>query len=522
MFIREIVELISPVALTDTGESVFNRFNSNEDILSIAVVDQDHRPVGLIERNQLLLKFGRKYGYALFAGRPISAVLEGAPIVVEADTPAAEFMTSMLAERPSELLQGFVVVEDGRYLGVGTPLGLLRSTHATNRRHVKALEHALNAKTDLLAVMSHEIRTPLNGVLTIADVLHRKLEGDPLAPLVNTIVQSGDMLLQLLNDALDISRAEAGKLALNPIALSLPELVGYLRELWAPRAAVAGVELRFEHPEDDAWMLADAVRLKQVLNNLVSNALKFTPEGEVTVRFDTARRGDRIALHAEVHDTGLGVDPANMALVFQPFSQTEAGRAKGGAGLGLAVCKQLIEAMGGVVFATSQLGHGSVFGFDASFTATAAPAARPRPEAPVFHAAPVALRVLVADDNPTNRFVAQTVLTSVEAEVSAVGDGQAALSALAAQPFDVVLMDIKMPVMDGIEALQAIRASGAAWAGIPVIALTANAGRDDVKRYETIGFDAVIGKPFKPSALLLAIETILSRAQDLPVAEAAA
>ena len=515
MLIREICEFVAPAFITTLGGELFDRFNCNDDILVIAIVDTDHRPIGLIERNQFLMKFGRRYGHSLYAGRPIGTMRFPRPIVVEADTQAAEFMGSALAERPSELLHGFVVVDQGRYLGVGTPLGLMRSAHASNRQHTLDLEQALRAKTDLLAVMSHEIRTPLNGVLTIAEILRRKLGDDALAPLVNTIVQSGDMLLQLLNDALDISRAEAGKLSLNPAPLPLSELIAHLRGLWEPRSAEAGLAIRFVAPEgDDVWVMADGMRLKQVLNNLVSNALKFTAQGEVAVVIDAAPRDGRITLRAEVRDTGAGIDEAGMASLFQPFSQTEAGRAKGGAGLGLAVCKQVIEAMGGAIFVVSAPGEGSTFGFDVSFPAADAPASTARPVEPAAAPSP-SLRILVADDNATNRFVAQTLLGIIHAEVTCVEDGAQAIEAMAMQPFDVVLMDIKMPVMDGMEALRRVRASGRPYAMTPMIALTANAGREDVALYSAAGFDAVVGKPFKPEALLRAIDEVLPAEPEL-------
>jgi len=520
MLIRQICENIDPAHINTLGGELYDRFNSNDDVLAIAVVDEQNRPIGLIERNQFLVKFGRRYGHSLYSGRPIGTMLEQRPIVVEADTAATDFMGSALADRASQLLHGFVVTENGRYLGVGTPLGLMRSAHASNLAHLGALEQALRAKTDLLAVMSHEIRTPLNGVLTIADILQRKLDGTPMAPLVGAIVQSGDMLLRLLNDALDISRAEAGKLSLEPGKVHLTAIAADLEHLWAPRAAEAGLAIRVEATGDDAWMLADGMRLKQVLNNFVSNALKFTPRGEVRVRLHAERRDGRVAIHAEVHDTGTGIDAEALASLFQPFAQTEAGRAKGGAGLGLAVCKQVIEAMGGAIFALSTPGLGSTFGFDVAVPESAAPAAAAS-TVETFTPPPSALRILVADDNATNRFVAKTLLATIDAQVSSAVNGREAVDLMAAGPFDVVLMDIKMPVMDGLEALHLIRTCGRPYAATPIIALTANAGRDDVAVYSAAGFDAVVGKPFKPEALLRAIDEVLTAAGALETVQAA-
>ncbi|WP_300578288.1 ATP-binding protein [Phenylobacterium sp.] len=526
--IFDLADPAPPIRSDTRGQLVYDRFEAEPDILAIAVVDEEGRPIGLIERNAFFVAMAAHYGRALYALRPISLLMNRSPLVVEGDVTVAEFCGQALAERASELLRGFIVTNGGRYAGVGSALSLLQATSEANRRHAEEMtriadtlgraeaqaQAALSAKSQFLAVMSHEIRTPLNGVLAIADILERKLAQPELAPYIQTIQDSGQTLLRLLTDALDLSRAEAGRLELSEEPFDLPRLLDDVRSLWSARAEEKGLSLAFSYDgPSDQWALGDAVRIKQVLNNLISNALKFTNSGGIEVALSCVRQDMLLDVEGVVRDTGCGVPPDRLAQIFQPFSQTEDGVRQGGAGLGLSICQQLVTRMGGGIEARRNPGQGSTFRFhiplydvppgDALQTAGEGDEVSPR-----------AFRVLIADDNATNRLVAATLCEMVGGEAHAVEDGEAAVAAAAGGAFDIILMDIKMPRLDGVAATRLIRAGGGPTAGVPIIALTANADPWDAATYLAEGMNAVVEKPIKAERLY---ETMF-RLLDAPAA----
>jgi CheY-like chemotaxis protein len=359
--------------------------------------------------------------------------------------------------------------------------------------------------------MSHEIRTPLNGVLAVADLVQRQLTQESLRPFVQTIIDSGETLLRLLNDALDMSRAEAGRLELNPEPFRLGSLIEDIEALWRPRAQEAGLDYLIQFEGDpETWVLGDAVRIKQVLNNLVGNALKFTKAGKVEVRLITRDLPTGLGLAVEVRDTGAGIAEDQLPDLFNPFSQTDSGRRAGGAGLGLSICRQIAELMDGRVSAASRLGQGSVFMFDVTLPRAA------DPSQPVFveheETAGGAAHILIADDNAANRLVAETLCRMFECTFESAENGAEALHLARTGRFDLVLMDIKMPVMDGLEATRRIRKLGDAGKAMPIIALTANADPRDAQIYLAGGMDAVVEKPIRPDVLLNAMRNLLAEA----------
>lgn len=528
--VRSLASLIQPIAPIPPGthgQKVYERFESEPDTLAIAVVDEEGRPIGLVERNAFFVAMAAHYGRALYAGRPISMLMNPHPLVADGDTPVADFCGEILAERPSELLKGFVVVQGGRYLGVGSALSLLQATSEANRAHAEemtrqadALERArleaqtaLAAKSQFLAVMSHEIRTPLNGVLAIADILGRKLDQAELKPYVRTIQDSGQTLLRLLTDALDLTRADAGRLELSEDGFSVKALLDDLAALWSARAELKGLTLNFVYEgAEDQWALGDAVRLKQVFSNLIGNALKFTPEGGVEVRLVCRRNDIYVHLEGQVRDTGIGVPQDRLSAIFQPFSQTEAGLREGGAGLGLAICKQLVEQMGGEIEAVRNPERGTTFRFSATLFDLPAQdgAASEAGETDLAEGGAGGLHVLIADDNPTNRLVAETLCEMFGCTSESVDDGEQAVDAAATGRFDMILMDIKMPNLDGVGTTRKIRALASAVADVPILALTANADPWDAANYLAQGMDAVVEKPLQPERLLEAINAVFS------------
>jgi signal transduction histidine kinase/ActR/RegA family two-component response regulator len=519
-----LAEPVQPVLATTPGAAVYQRFEREPDVLAIAVVDTAGRPVGIVERNTFFLRMAAEYGRALYAQRPIAMLMNAQPLVVEGEVGLMVFTREVLAERPSELLQGFIVVQDGRYAGIGSALSLLQATSRANRDHawemtkladtLKAAQvqanAALQAKSKFLAVMSHEIRTPLNGVLTVADILGRKLKQAELKPYVQTILDSGATLLRLLTDALDFSRADAGAMELEREPILLSALLDDVAGLWSAPAADKGIDftVSYDGPAD-LWALGDEVRVKQVFNNLIGNALKFTEAGGVTVRLRAEREDVYVRLFAEVADTGPGVDEARLPHIFQPFVQEDAGRAKGGTGLGLAICRELVERMDGAIRALATPGGGLTVAFE--ITSFHAPCDEiggdeGRLESVADSGPAVAdglgLHVLIADDNATNRLVADTLCAMFGCTSQSVEDGVQAMEAARSGRFDLVLMDIKMPRMDGLEAARRLRAEGCR---LPILALTANADPWDAADYIEAGMDGVVEKPIKPAALLAAM-----------------
>jgi two-component system, sensor histidine kinase len=513
----DLVQKAAPISPDMKGQSVYDRFQVEPAALAIAVVDCLGRPIGLVERNAFFVAMAAHYGRAVYALRPVSLLMDPHPLVAEADTPVTEFCGEILANRSADLLKGFVVQRDGLYVGVGSTLDLLQASNAANLAHAEEMtrladtlnrakleaQSALSAKSQFLAVMSHEIRTPMNGVLAIADILQRKLAGTELEAYVATIQDSGQTLLRLLTDALDLSRSDAGRLELAEDSFCVPALADDLAALWTARAEQRKLTLSFSYrgpPEQ--WALGDAVRIKQIFNNLIGNALKFTHVGGVEVVIGVRAEATCIRLEGAVRDTGVGVPAAKLAEIFQPFIQTEAGVREGGAGLGLSICASLVEQMGGQIQALLNEGVGATFQFDIPLFEALAPAAADLPAQADLESGPAAgLHVLIADDNATNRLVAETLCGMFGFTSETVEDGEEAVAAVIGGRFDLVLMDIKMPRLDGLGATRQIRALPDGRAQVPILALTANADPWDAEAYLAQGMDGVVEKPIKADRL---------------------
>ncbi len=379
---------------------------------------------------------------------------------------------------------------------------LLRENAQALERAQAEAQEANRSKSAFVAMMSHELRTPMNGVLGLAHALGETRLDAKQAEYVQMIVQSGDSLMTILNDILDLSKIEAGKLELEAAPFDIRAMAGQVRLFWSETARVKGVDLALEvDPATPAWLLGDAARVRQILMNLVSNALKFTLDGRVVIRIAPAQ--DQIVL--SVADTGLGLSAEQQARLFAPFAQGDRSTARrfGGTGLGLAICRHLAALMDGAIGVESEPGVGSTFTVRLALPATDAPSAREDETA----AAPglAGLRVLVVDDNTVNQVVARAVLEAAGVEVAAVGDGLAALARLGAEPFDMVLMDVHMPVMDGVEAVRRIRAGEGGRIDMPIVALTADAMVGDAERLMAQGFDDAHPKPIAPAGLLATV-----------------
>jgi signal transduction histidine kinase/ActR/RegA family two-component response regulator len=383
--------------------------------------------------------------------------------------------------------------------------------------HASALERAQDqavtankAKSAFLAMMSHELRTPLNGVLGMAHALSMTRLSRRQSAHVEMIVRSGHGLMGILNDILDVSKIEAGRMELEIIDFDLYDLGQRVHDLWSQSASAKSVRLVLDvDPATPQWVRGDPTRLGQVMTNLVSNALKFTREGEVriTVRPDAAAP-DTIAL--AVADTGVGMTPAQQAKLFQTFPQADISttREYGGTGLGLAICKQLVELMGGRIVVESRPGEGATFTVVVRLV-SAAPVLETICAEPALQSLE-GRQVLVVDDHAINHAVAGAILEAVGATAVMASDGLEALDRLRSQRFDVILMDIHMPRMGGLEVLAAIRKGAAGRADALVIALTADAMAGVDAGLLAHGFDAVAAKPINPAELVSTISALLA------------
>ena len=397
----------------------------------------------------------------------------------------------------------------------------LEAAIAGHKHAAEALEvartqalQALDLKSEFLANVSHEIRTPMNGVIGMTDLALEMPLPDQARRYLHVARSSADLLLQVVSDVLDISRIEAGKLDLHPVDLDLRDELDEIVTLLTPRADARSLALSaLVDPTVPARVVCDPVRLRQVLLNLVGNSLKFTEAGSVRILvapvFDQAPAGhesDHFVLRFRVVDTGVGIAPENQARIFDAFDGSST-RRDGGTGLGLAIAAQLVEMMGGRLSVESAAGIGSTFDFTARFGRATEAVEALSAEMGQPLVASRSLRVLVAEDNAVNQLVVQKMLHKSGHQVSMVATGREAVEAALSGAFDVVLMDVQMPEMDGLEATGEIRARQT-HGRLPIIGVTAHALRGDRERCLEAGMDYYLPKPIRRRDL----DTALGRA----------
>jgi len=369
---------------------------------------------------------------------------------------------------------------------------------------------ASRAKERFLANMSHELRTPLSGLLGGLELMRDVGPGDEQRRLLQVASRSGEALLAVINDVLDHSKIEAGKLTLQAQSFCVDELLAEAVSLFAASTARKGLTLRADCDPASAgcWVEGDPMRLRQVVLNLVGNALKFTDRGHVELRLRvTEAAAARLGLCLEVEDSGIGIDAAAQAQLFEPFVQADSsdGRARGGTGLGLSISRRLVQLMGGEISLRSEPGHGSTFSFTLQLPRACPPSAVV--PAAVQRLPALAGRVLLVEDNPVVRLVAVTMLQQSGLQVHECHDGAEAVALLRHTAVDLVLMDCQMPVLDGFAATVQIRVLEAAHVTrrTPIVALTANALDGDADRCRAAGMDGYVTKPFTREQLLLAL-----------------
>jgi CheY-like chemotaxis protein len=481
-----LIEHAHPIDPTSLSGAALDRFLDTPGCDLLAVVKQG-RPVGIVARGAVR---------AQNAGLRVSEVMSPALTIGEGAS-LDEACALILAH--TEPVAGLVVVDRGRYRGVVSARSILRrrgddeSAAAMNRRFVEML--------------NHELRTPMNGVIAVADLLQRQpLTADAKA-FVRTIIESSQATLRTLNDALELSRAEAGEMVLDIQSVGLRELMDGLQASWQARAERDGVTLLvgYDGPPDLSAMV-DPARVKQLFDVLVETALSLNRQGAVEVSLAAEPVRDAVALIGRVCDTGGGLSSEAVAKALaEPASDGEASDLQ--AKLALSLCRRLVERMGGEIRAEPNAGAGATIVFSVS-----APAVATVNVNDAHTALNRSAHVLVVDDNATNRMVAEALCEMFECTCECVEDGAEAVEAARTGRFDLILMDIKMPRMDGVEATRAIRALGGQAGAVPIIALTANADPEDAQSYVNSGMQAVVEKPIKPERLLQAMNAALPEA----------
>ncbi len=407
----------------------------------------------------------------------------------------------------------------------GEPVGILGALRDISvRKAIEAeatearrqAEQAAEAQGQFLATMSHELRTPLNSVLGFADIiLDRKDLVPEVRRQVGLIQTAGSFLLTVVNDVLDFSKIEEGKLELVRSEFSLPALIDNSISVVRDFAVKKKLDLSVRtDPNIPAYVVGDEGRLRQVLLNLLNNAIKFTQAGRIALTIEhRGAQGSQERIRFAISDTGIGIPADRRDRLFRRFSQVDGSTSRefGGSGLGLAICKRLVELMGGEIGVESRTGEGSTFWFTVALPAADAPRREELSEETMDVEAP-SRHILVVEDVDVNQEIARSFLEAAGHQVDVVADGSEAITAVQAHPYDIVLMDIQMPIMDGVTATKHIRKLAGSAAGVPIIAMTANVLPQQVESFRAAGMDGHVGKPLRRADLLEAIERCIGQA----------
>ncbi|MBM3203506.1 response regulator, partial [Candidatus Woesearchaeota archaeon] len=397
--------------------------------------------------------------------------------------------------------------EDGKvqhYIGIKEDISVRKMAERAVIAAKEAAEQSAQAKASFLANMSHEIRTPMNAILGLSELGMEENALEKTRHYLSQINQAANNLLGIINDVLDFSKFEAGKIVMENSSFSVHQLIADLEQIMQLKAEAKNLELRFTISEGvPKRLVGDTLRLRQVLTNLVGNAIKFTDQGLVEVIFD--QRGisnNRVNFHIVVRDTGKGMSINELSRLFQPFVQGDPSttRKYGGTGLGLAISQQLVNNMGGVIRCNSEQGKGSTFEFMISLGVDQSVPMVSRETRP--RDTPRSGKALLVEDNAVNQMLAKALLGKLGMSVVLAEDGRKAVDALRQTPeaFDIVLMDIQMPEMDGYEATQIIRQE-LGLKKLPIVALTAHATREERDRCLAAGMDDHLPKPFSKQSL---------------------
>lgn len=523
--LKDIALPVTPVTPATTASAAFSLFLSDSALFAVAVrlSEGEDASYGLVTRARLTEALAGPNGRDVFAVRSVTHLVGSQPVIASGDTLAAALAMAAAQKGSTALTEGVIVLEQGSYYGLVSPAMLLKAVAEENAARAKAQQAAQRKIEDLtrqlarlsesrartLAFIGHEIRTPLTGIMGVADLLEGQLlTGEPKR-LARTISQSGQHLERLLSDLLDLSRIDAGKLPIVNQPIELRQFAVETRDLWLPQFDEKRVGLRIGVATGaETRIEGDAGRLRQILFNLVSNAMKFTDRGQVTVTLATSPSPDGLMLTMRVSDTGRGISDADKARLFEAFEQSESGDAASGSGLGLAIARSLARRMGGEIILSDNPGGGCVF-------TVAVPVQKAGPRLavenkPEAHAGRFDLgEVLLAEDHEASAYVIREALIGAGWRVEIVPDAAAAIARVEQRRYQVILTDVHMPHGGGEAVLRAARMSHGMNAQTPVVAVTADASPERRTACEQAGFSGLIEKPVRPRQLVATLADIL-------------
>jgi CheY-like chemotaxis protein len=496
--LARLIDRRAPLEANATCADAAARFEAEPEAYALAVVEAG-APVGLIPREVFLARYAAD---AALAAQPVTTAMDLDPIIAPAGQSAAAFRSHVLATRPADLLRGFIAVEDNRFAGVGTAVSLL---HARRDRS-GGLRRAESA---LIQRLSQDAGARLDGAMAFAARLAEEPLGEDARAWVGAISQTNQSVRDLLGRAADLHRARSGMLHFERNPHRLRDLIDQLEARWSGRAAEAGATLLVSYDGDPEFAAdIDAERMMQVFDALIGRALAqpqargYRGAVEAALRARPVLQG--VMLEGSVRDSGAPAPPERLARLFEPLGPDDSATGDDlSVGLGMALARRIVSVMDGTISAEANVGAGVTVSFQmVAPEAAAAPAAAPAAERPAAH-------ILIVDDNATNRLVVEALCEMFDCTSEQAEDGVEAVEAARARPFDLILMDIRMPRMDGVAATRAIRALPGRAGRTPIIALTANADPDDARTYLAAGMNGVVEKPIKPELLLAALEQAL-------------
>jgi signal transduction histidine kinase/ActR/RegA family two-component response regulator len=496
--IADWAERPQPIESVASLEAARRRFLEEPGVSALVVIE-DELPIGVLSR-AVVMSVDERTSAKDSPVTHLMARVRSMP----ADTPGADALAALL---DGGCVEGVIVTRDSAYAGVVTQASLLQAL----KRRMDQDSGRSEDQQRFVEVLSREIRTPMMGVMAVADLLRRQPLSTDAQAYVQTIVDSSTSLIRLLDDAVDLSLGERGRLEPRPEPVQLRALMDDIQNEWLDRNSADVAVLVSYDGDPDLGVHADGMRIKQVFGALIGSALKTTRKGAVEASL-VARAGEEgVHLIGRVRDAGPGLPAEQLARIFEPTAPGADWARASWTGLGPALCRRVIEAMNGAIRADSNVGEGVTVTFELMAPRVEVESDEQRGQ---LSQPGGAIHVLVVDDNATNRMVAEGLCEMFDCTTECAEDGVEAVEAAKSGRFDLILMDIKMPRMDGVEATKAIRALAGSAGKVPIIALTANADPEDAKDYLACGMSSVVEKPIKPERLLAAMNAALERGED--------
>lgn len=523
--VEDIAVAVTPVPPSVTVPTALGQFRSDRSLFALPVV-RDGAALGMVTRQTLTETMSVPDAWQILESSRVTDFMVPSPVMAETGTPVGLVAKLAADGRTSALTDGVIVLSEGKYRGLIFPADLLAAVAQENAARARAMQASqkrlqqakhqsgdfAQEKSRFLAFVGHEIRTPLTGILGVADLLQDSVSDGESRRLARTISESGNHLDRVLADLLDLSRLEAGKLAISHSPFSLRDFAEDARDLWQSRIAGKRLDLRIRVAGNAiARLESDAMRIRQILFNLMSNALKFTERGYIGVELSTFEAAGNLKLRMTVEDTGCGISDADKSRLFEAFEQaspTTAGT-HGGSGLGLSIAKGLARRLEGEIALADNPQGGSIFTVTIPVRragprlATETAPAKPRTRA--FELG----RILLVEDHAVSALVMTRALSAAGWQVDAVQNGADAIDRAQHNPYQVILTDIHLPGMSGEEVLKTVRAQTGPNACVPIVAVTADVSPERRLACQTAGFTAMIEKPIRPRVLVATLADVL-------------